>query len=435
MNTSPGPTTREGFPFSASVFCGILVLLLVAGTVSALPEGAAGLPAPVLSLDFNEGSGNYALDTSGLGDTGTIFGSTRSSASGCGKSLIFDGTRDYVRVPYTIRNHPTGALSVTLWFYTDSSYPQSLVSTYHEGGYRLGFSDANDLFWTVNVNGAGDVSVPVQHESITPRQWHHVAAVYDGTTSRIYLDGILRNQVNASAPIHYLYSNDVILGANAGAGQNPDTENPEYFRGALDNVRIYDKALTQGQVLDDRFLCSQEPGVTNLVLGEQQTTKSAISSGELTLKPGESAVRVLSFLNQTINGTWSVGIPPGAKLVVRVQDQYQKIYPDAWYIEIDDANSRISRGVAFPNTNNAPVEGVSATGDAKVLIRYFDGPGRFPSTVSVRFECIPPQLKAEPRISILENPIIVIYSASWVTLIALILVMVWLHVRTKRSKK
>ena len=46
----------------------------------------------------------------------------------------------------------------------------------------MGFDDGNDLYWTVNLEGTGDVWVPVQHEGITPSQWHHVSGTYDGKT-------------------------------------------------------------------------------------------------------------------------------------------------------------------------------------------------------------------------------------------------------------
>jgi hypothetical protein len=110
-------------------------------------------------------------------------------------------------------------------------------------------------------------------------------------------------------------------------------------------------------------------------------------------------------------------------------------YPDAWYIELSDEKGRITRSIAFPNTNNAPVQGVVPSGNATVRVKYFDGKERFPAQVAIRFESIaPPPPPIAPQ-TILNYPIIVIYSASWVTLIAIILVMVWLHRRKKERGK
>ena len=102
-------------------------------------------------------------------------------------------------------------------FYTDSFEPQVLISSGNEdGGYRLGFDDGNDLWWTINLERRGEVSIPVQHEGISLHHWHQVTGTYDGQTMKVYLDGVLRNQVNATGTIHYEYNNYVMLGADAG---------------------------------------------------------------------------------------------------------------------------------------------------------------------------------------------------------------------------
>jgi hypothetical protein len=110
-------------------------------------------------------------------------------------------------------------------------------------------------------------------------------------------------------------------------------------------------------------------------------------------------------------------------------------YPDAWYLEIADDHGKPARTIAFPNTNNAPAEAMLPSGNATVTVRYFSGGEQFPAKVTIRLESQPPapSRQAEPR-NILENPIIVIYSASWATLVAILLVMIWLN-RRKKAKK
>jgi hypothetical protein len=112
-----------------------------------------------------------------------------------------------------------------------------------------------------------------------------------------------------------------------------------------------------------------------------------------------------------------------------------KAYPDAWYLEIADEQGRPARTIAFPNRNNAPAEAMLPSGNATVTVRYFSGDEQFPAKVLLRLESLPPvpPSQAEPK-NILENPIIVIYSASWATLVAILLVMIWLH-RRKKAKK
>jgi Concanavalin A-like lectin/glucanases superfamily len=419
-----------------------LALLVLAGCVHAVPTGTTtGTQAePGVYLDFNEGSGNIALDESGHGDAGTLFGPTRIESGGCGSALVFNGGNAYVSIPPSTLNHPTKEITVSTWFYVDSREPQTLVSSYSDGGYQLGFDDGNDLYWTVNLEGTGDVSVAVLHEGITPRQWHYVTGTYDGTTSRIYLDGVLRNQVNASGTIHYEYNNYIILGADAGTDSAPDTPCPHYLNGGLDEVKIYNVALDYSQVMDDRFRCSAEPGV----LSQEVPNTTAVSpdctvnSGSVRLGNDETVARTLVFTDKTQNGTWQVSVPPGSMLVVGADDRYATVSPDSWYIEIADPKGRIDRFVAFPNTHNTPIEGVIPSGNATVTVRYFDGSYRFPASVAVWFQTVSAPPVVPPLITpqnILANPIIVIYSASWATLIAVLLVVIWLHRRRSQRRK
>jgi hypothetical protein len=430
--------TRTGSCGKYLLLC--TVLLLVAGAVHAAPVTMATQAEPAVYLDFNEGSGTTVLDASGHGNAGTIAGATRTVSGGCGGALLFNGTDDYVSVPYSTLNHPAKEITASTWFYIDAYGPQTLVSTYRDnGGYRLGFGDGNDLWWSVSTEN-GVFSVPVQHEGITPREWHYVAGTYDGKTAKIYLDGVLRNQMNVTGQIQYEYNNYMILGADAGTGVSPDPACPHFLNGGLDEVRIYGTALDYSQVMDDRFRCSAEPGV----LPQERPNATAVlpacstSSGAVHITTGETAYRTLVFSNITENGTWQVSLPRGSKLIVSAHDLYSSSYPDAWYIEIADEKGRIDRSIAFPNTRNTPIEGVIPSGNATVKIRYFDGKYRFPASVVVQFDCEAPPA-APPAVTpvnnILTNPGIVIYSASWATLIAVAVVIIWLHRRRSQEKE
>jgi hypothetical protein len=418
-----------------TLFC--LILLCIISGACAYSDNSYSVPEPVLYFNFNEGSGNYALDASGNGNAGTMHGVSRLENGGCGRAVFFNGIKNFGEIPFSSQNHPTEEITVSLLFFTDSFEPQVLISSYEDGGYRLGFDDGNDLWWTINLEKRGEVAIPVQHESISPHQWHQVTGTYDGQTLKVYLDGVLRNQLNATGAIHYEYNNYIMLGAEAGVYNLTDQNCPQYFNGGLDEVRIYPVALTYGQVMDDRFSCSQEPVAPSkdFFVQAQPLSSCAVTSGSVILGPNESTSRILTFSNQTENGIWNVTLPPGSTLVVKARDFYSTSYPDAWYIEMSDENGRITRSIAFPNTNNAPVKGVVPSGNATVRVKYFDGRERFPANVAIQFESIaPPPPPIAPQ-TILNYPIIVIYSASWVTLIAIVLVMVWLHRRKKEGGK
>ena len=98
----------------------------------------------------------------------------------------------------------------------------------------------------------------------------------------------------------------------------PDQVCAHYFRGGLDEVRIYPVALTYGQVIDERFRCSQEPSALSegSLVPPPLLTSCTPLSGLVTIGVNDAASRTLSFKNQTETGIWNVTLPPGSTLVV-----------------------------------------------------------------------------------------------------------------------
>jgi hypothetical protein len=424
------------FPWGMRLYIvfSLFLLVLICGTPVYAQEQVAA-PEPAVYLNFDEGSGMYALDSSGHGNAATFHNVSRIDVGGCSRALSFSNPDSYVAIPFRVLNHPSKEITVSTWFYIDNFTVATLISGYHNGGYRIRFDDGNDLWWTLNLGNTGDVSVAVQHENIALGQWHQVTGTYDGETMKMYLDGVLRNQVNATGAIHYENDNYIILGADAGASDTPGVC-PHYFTGSLDEVRIYPVALTYSQVMDDRFRCLEGERVPPVVFPAKTAPGPCESvSGSVRLGMNETAMRVLSFPDKTINATWQVSLQPGSLLSVHAYDSYMETQPDAWYLEISDDQERPARTIAFPNRNNAPAEAMVHSGNANVTVRYFSGGERFPATVVLRLESLPPA-HPPPVIpkNILENPIIVIYSASWATLVAILLVMIWLQWRKKALK-
>ncbi len=427
----PMPPPRAVRPYILLIL--FLVLLLCGTPVHAQTSAAA--PEPAVYLNFDEGSGSYALDSSGQGNAATLHNVSRIDSGGCSRALSFSQPDSYAAIPFRALNHPSKEITVSTWFYTNNFTPSALVSAYYNGGYKLGFDDGNDLWWTLNFEHAGDVSIAVQHENIAPGQWHQVTGTYDGNTMKIYLDGVLRNSANVTGTIHYGNDNYIMLGADAGASDLPG-DCSRFFTGGLDEVRIYPVALTYSQVMDDRFRCLEGGRLPSSILPDQTPPDPCQSvSGSVRMGTNETISRILSFSNKTMNSTWQISLQPGSILSVRAYDSYMKTSPDAWYLEIADEHGKLARTIAFPNRNNAPAEAMLPSGNATVTVRYFSGGERFPATVDLQLESHPPAhtIPALPG-NILENPIIVIYSASWATVVAILLVMIWLH-RQKKSGK
>ncbi|NNL83385.1 MAG: T9SS type A sorting domain-containing protein, partial [Winogradskyella sp.] len=111
-------------------------------------------------------------------------------------------------------------------------------------GYDLRILNDNriEIIWK---NGS-DQSL-ISNTSIPDDKWHHVAAIYDGTTVTIYIDGVEDNSANRTAPVT---NNQHFYIAAAGKGSPTD-----HFRGNIDEVRVWDVGLSADQL---RFIINQE---------------------------------------------------------------------------------------------------------------------------------------------------------------------------------
>ena len=197
------------------IFISLGAAILIAGGVLVFSMGDKGA-APIAQWKFDEGSGNYAYDSSGNGNTGSLSlgGSATSSAwvSGVyGTALSFDGTDDYVSVSNSI-TMATGSLS--FWAKPNTT-TQKLI--------ELSASDYVSLAsGIVTVAGFGTEVVYVDGRQTTvfpDTNWHHIAIVSSVA--------ITANTVN--------------LGKNGAT----------YYAGLLDDVRIYNYARTANQIKRD----------------------------------------------------------------------------------------------------------------------------------------------------------------------------------------
>lgn len=188
-------------------------------------------------------------DESGNGNNGTIRGGVSKSNDRHGKAnkaMQFNGSNGYILVPNsTSLQSPINALSVTSWIWIDgynglkavgiinktntSSYGQYGLS-YHEWSepHRIGFN--------YNQGNKGIVA------SINLRlsMWHFVAAIYDGNYITIYVDG---NKIGSTASTGSITKDDNPL--TIGIDTPGSTE---YLKGKLDDIRIFNRALTAQEV-------------------------------------------------------------------------------------------------------------------------------------------------------------------------------------------
>ena len=192
----------------------------------------AGFPA-----SFPNGTGTTWYDISGNDNIGTLNNGPTWVNSGTTSYLSFDGSNDYV----TFSQVPslTNQLTMECLFYMNSfvSGQDRLIS--NGDNYVLYFTSSSNLNFYMGNQG-GDIST----SGTFVGNWKHIVATYNGITKELYVDGVLKSSANATGNT----PNGNIL--NLGAYQNDSSYT---FNGRLNQVRIYNKALSQSEILQNYY--------------------------------------------------------------------------------------------------------------------------------------------------------------------------------------
>lgn len=217
---------------------------------------SAGCPfeCPRVAFDFDETTGTVAHDRSNHGNEGTLQNGAMWSTGVAGGALVFDGVDDILDVPSSASVDVTGAeLSILFWANVDDSKAAGgdhvlvdkawATNVMAEPFYQYGVEfSANgnksfDFFFAV---GAGMRRGPYAMKPPATGVWTHVAFTYDGAKVKGYLDGVEKLSVAAAGRIPSRPT-ALRLGID-GASAQP-------YKGKLDDVRIYDRALTAADIL------------------------------------------------------------------------------------------------------------------------------------------------------------------------------------------
>jgi len=201
---------------------------------------------------FDEGSGTIAYDSSGNGNDGTLQGDPQWVAGMIGSgALSFDGTDGYVEIGDDASLSLTDALTITVWVkVSDLDTYYFLVCKQPSGTARDGFPGNYEFRIQVNTGAlqfghqeteGEQYTFYTSDSSIAVEQWYHIAvAVTNGGLVEFYIDGVAAGSAEQSTNFGVLNDKPVRIGGR--------TDLYSYFNGLLDDIRLYDRALSQAEI-------------------------------------------------------------------------------------------------------------------------------------------------------------------------------------------
>lgn len=220
--------------------------------VKALYEWA---PGPVAHYTFDDSSNSSTVaDMSGYGNNGTWFGSStqRYAPGKYGSAGKFNGSDDYVSINDSSSLKPIRDITVGAWVKFDSVVGSNrrIVSKAYQTGqwvspyvqYELTHDNSGTQYVGFRV-GTAYAGTSGGILNVIPNRWYYLTGTYDGSKVRIYVDGVEMNSTNYTSNIDYTYSTPLEIGKM--------TTNSGWMHGNLDEVKIYNYARTQKQILED----------------------------------------------------------------------------------------------------------------------------------------------------------------------------------------
>ena len=176
----------------------------------------------------NDSSGNNKNGVS----NGAVFTSEGDTPSGSGYAMSFDGN-DWVTIPAVLSGN--SPFTTTVW-----AKPSDITSSWKTvvgencGGFDLAINNANVRF---GRNCGSPPGVLYSGPLVEVNKWVHLVIVFDGTNIILYKDGV---KYAGGGPVSYNHEN-----INIGSYNNSGAE---FFRGLIDDVRVYEEVLSGTQI-------------------------------------------------------------------------------------------------------------------------------------------------------------------------------------------
>ena len=354
LYTSSVPPTITTTASSSLVNCGESTTLTASSTSAVQPCIKADLPLTLQNglVGYWPFCGN-ANDASGNGNNGTVNGATLTTDrfGNVNSAYSFDGVGNYVNVLDANSLDFSNNFTLSGWYQTNdiNQTDQTIIGkgrAISGTGYHLLVNTSLNLMqfgYNNNVINGG-ATTPATPSNLSG--WHFLTGTYDGSAAKIFIDGILLNSVyevyslqNSSIPLN-------IGRETSGLGR--------YFNGKLDDIAIYNRALSASEVQQLYAL-----GTVNYSWSTGATTPS------ITVAPAQSTSYTCTATNSAGSTTSSVSVTVADTLT------WTGAFDTDWHKPCNWSPQFVPKccnNVSVPLTTNQPiVSGVAAAEDLTIF--------------------------------------------------------------------
>jgi hypothetical protein len=238
---------------SIFLLLGFSAFFAVRAGINTATPGQTGL---IAYWSFDEGSGSIAGDFSGNGNDGTLQNGPTWVDGKQGQALDFDGSDDQISIPQNVSFQPQN-VSYGGWIKSKGEQDKCFIlSQYLSWMLQFSGDDLKPRAWYDN-NGTRE-HVSNDSVSLEKNKWYHVFVTIEGNNKmNFYLNGSLKDSVNFPGSIWYENVGSNLIISRSGWWADESTR----FTGQLDEVRIYDRALSQSEIQDlyEKGLARIEP--------------------------------------------------------------------------------------------------------------------------------------------------------------------------------
>ena len=231
------------------------------GTITVTAPGASGSPKSIpvtllvtppgtngtnASYGFEQGSGTLAADSSGNGNHGTITAALWTTLGKYGNALSFNGSTSFVSVPDAPSLDLTSAGTIEAWVRIGAPNQWNAVLAKGNANndpahnYAIEIDDLNRVRCILG-NGSSAATL-ISNTTLSPGTFHHLGCTWNGSTISLYLNGAL-SASTAQTLTPAGNTSPLYIGQFGG--------NSDRFNGVIDEVRIYNRALTLTQIQQD----------------------------------------------------------------------------------------------------------------------------------------------------------------------------------------